>query len=183
MERFRKFLLISAVCTLPLLAHTSSAAEAETPAVTATLKMPQALAAAGFTSFSALIEAAGLTQSLEAAGPFTCFAPTDACFAKIPAAKQKLFTEDPKNESVVRWIRYHFVEGLAMDREMLVNQVSGAHTMDKGYVRIWVTPGQISINKTSPLVITDIPAANGIIHGVSVPLEPPDAMPLVPARP
>ena len=145
--------------------------------------MPQALAAAGFKRFSALIEAAGLTKSLESEGPFTCFAPTDAAFEGMSAAKKQFFQENPKDETVIRWIQYHFIEGLAMDRGTLVAKVSGAHTMDKRYLRVWVTPGQISINKTSPLVITDIKAANGIIHGVSVQFEPPDTEQEMPAKP
>lgn len=176
-------LLLFAVLVGPLLTHPSYAIELAKSGDSASMKMPQALSVSGFKRFSALIEAAGLTESLESDGPFTCFAPTDASFEAMTAKEKRLFVENPKKQAVVQWILSHFVEGAAMDRETLTNKVSGVHTMAKSYVRVWVTPSQISINNISPLVITDIAASNGIIHGLSVPYLALDPVQKLPATP
>ncbi|MEO7457578.1 MAG: fasciclin domain-containing protein [Gemmatimonadaceae bacterium] len=58
-------------------------------------KIVQIAAEAG--SFNALVttvKAAGLAETLQGAGPFTAFAPTDAAFAKLPAGTVEALLAD-----------------------------------------------------------------------------------------
>ena len=74
-------------------------AQAQTQDIVAT-----AVAAGQFTTLAKALTEAGLVETLQGAGPFTVFAPTDAAFAKLPAgaleglladkAKLRLSVED-----------------------------------------------------------------------------------------
>jgi uncharacterized surface protein with fasciclin (FAS1) repeats len=130
-----------------------------------TLKMPAALAAAGFTRFAAAIEAAGLTKTLEDDGPFTCFAPSDKAFNAMPDETRKLLKENPAGEDAQAWIKYHFVKGVALKRDDLT-KIPGANGFADKYLRVWVTPGKISINRVCEVTRFDIRAGNGFIHEV-----------------
>jgi len=46
-----------------------------------------ALNSADHTTLVAAVKAAGLVETLEGAGPFTVFAPTNEAFSKLPAAR------------------------------------------------------------------------------------------------
>jgi len=130
---------------------------------TASLKMPEALAKAGFTKFAGMIEAAGLKEDLEQDGPFTCFAPTDDAIQSMPEEVLKKISEDPKGELTVAWIKYHFVKGVALKHEHLM-KIPGANGYADRYLRVWVTPEKIAINRVCELTRFDIEAANGVIH-------------------
>jgi uncharacterized surface protein with fasciclin (FAS1) repeats len=47
------------------------------------------------TTFVAAVHAAGLDDTLKAAGPITVYAPTDEAFAKLPAADRDALMHDP----------------------------------------------------------------------------------------
>jgi uncharacterized surface protein with fasciclin (FAS1) repeats len=47
------------------------------------------------TTFVAAVHAAGLDDTLKAAGPLTVYAPTDEAFAKLPAADRDALMHDP----------------------------------------------------------------------------------------
>ncbi len=174
MKHFPRLCLSSILCGIALagifLPDCALSAEEKAPDTSA-LKMPQALAAAGFKKFAASIEASGLVETLEAEGPFTCFAPSDEAISASPEELRNLLEKNPKDKSVIRWIHYHFVTGMALDRDQLM-KVPGAHTLGSQYLRIWVTPGKIAINRNAPITRFDIRAANGIIHEIQGVLEP-----------
>ncbi len=185
MKHFPRLCVSSILCGVALagifLPDCALSAEKNTPDASA-LKMPQALAAAGFKKFAASIEASGLVETLEAEGPFTCFAPSDEAIAAMPEDWRILIEQNPKDKSVIRWIQCHFVTGMALNRDQLM-KVPGAHTLGNQYLRIWVTPGKISINRAAPISRFDILSANGIIHQIQGALEPdPDERPATSSR-
>jgi len=149
------------------------AAESAAIQDTASLKLPAALAASGFTKFAAMIEAAGLTETLEEEVPFTCFAPANEALDAIPEQRRKKLSANPKGEDTVAWIKYHFVRGLALKHDDLL-KVPGANGFAGRYIRIWVTSGKIAINRVCELTRFDIAAANGVIHQSSRALEADD---------
>lgn len=140
---------------------------------TSTLKMPAALAAAGFVKFAAAVQAAGLSATLEEDGPFTCFAPTDKAFDAMPEKIVKLLKESPKSEETQAWIKYHFVKGVALKHQDL-QRIPGANGLADKYLRVWVTPGKISINRVCEVTRFDLIALNGIIHEVDRSLDAED---------
>ena len=68
----------------------------------------------GFSTLVAALTAGGLVETLQGAGPFTVFAPTDAAFAALPAGLlDKLLL--PENKDVlVAILTYHVVAGKVM---------------------------------------------------------------------
>jgi uncharacterized surface protein with fasciclin (FAS1) repeats len=139
-------------------------AEVTAPADTATLKMPAALAAAGYTKFVAALKAAELTETLEAEGPFTCFAPTDKAFDAMPEEIKKLLAESPTSDMAQKWVKYHFIKCAAKRSELM--KMAVVFGLAEKPLQIWVTPESISINRVCEITRFDIVAQNGIIHGV-----------------
>lgn len=132
---------------------------------TSTPKMPTVLMTSGFGKFAAAIEAAGLTRALEEDGPFTCFAPSDLAFDAMPAETKKMLKENPAGEDAQTWIKYHFIKGVALKRDEL-EKIPGANGYGDKYLRVWVLPGKITINRVCEVVRFDIKAGNGFIHEV-----------------
>src|SRR5690349_16735435 len=63
------------------------------------------------TALAAALSAADLTATLESAGPFTVFAPTDAAFAKLPAGTVDDLLE-PENKPMLQAVlKYHVISG------------------------------------------------------------------------
>ena len=80
------------------LAACNSGAETQAPAADATAEAPAATTGTvvavaqgnpDFTTLVSAVQAAGLVDTLNGAGPFTVFAPTNAAFEKIPAATRE----------------------------------------------------------------------------------------------
>jgi hypothetical protein len=70
-----------------------------------------ASAAGTFNTMVAALGAADLTATLQTAGPFTVFAPTDAAFAKLPAGTVDELLK-PENKAILQEVlKYHVVAG------------------------------------------------------------------------
>lgn len=149
---------------------TGSAGPPATAEDVSQLPIVEALHHAGFTRFAALLNASGLAKTLADSGPHTCFAPTDPAFDQLPEHARQRISKDPSDPSVVSWLRYHFAQGEQLDSQALGLE-RGLWTLDGRMLTIWVTPGNIRIDKHAEIVRPDIRAADGIIHGIGAPLE------------
>ncbi len=70
-----------------------------------------AVNSADHTTLVAAVKAAGLVETLQSAGPFTVFAPTNAAFAKLPAGTVETLLK-PENKALLTSIlTYHVVAG------------------------------------------------------------------------
>jgi uncharacterized surface protein with fasciclin (FAS1) repeats len=79
-----------------------------TPGSTKTI-VQVATEAGSFTTLLAAVQAAGLAETLQGAGPFTVFAPNDAAFAKLPAGTlDGLLANKAELASI---LTYHVVSG------------------------------------------------------------------------
>ena len=114
-----------------------------------------------FTTLIAALEAAGLAETLAGEGEFTVFAPTDDAFAALPEGTVAMLLEDPEG-ALTDILLYHVVEG-AVPAETVVT-LESATTLNGADVTITVTDGNVFLNDTVQVIITDIEASNGIIH-------------------
>jgi uncharacterized surface protein with fasciclin (FAS1) repeats len=131
-----------------------------------------AVAAGTFNTLARALTAAGLIETLKGPGPFTVFAPTDAAFAKIPAAQLTALLADRAKLTAV--LTYHVVSGKAMAAQVV--GMSEATTVQGGKVGIHVMGGKVMLNNAN-VTATDIVAKNGVIHVIDTVLMPPaDAM-------
>jgi transforming growth factor-beta-induced protein len=123
-----------------------------------------------FKTLVAAVTAAGLADTLKGAGPFTVFAPTDEAFAKLPAGTVDALLKDlPKLKDI---LTYHVVAGKVMAADVV--KLTSAKTVQGAEVKIKVDGNKVMINDAN-VIITDIQAANGVIHVIDKVILPPEA--------
>jgi len=127
-----------------------------------------AIAAGGFETLVAAVQAAGLEETLRGEGPFTVFAPTDDAFAALPEGTVEALLEDPTGD-LASILTYHVVSGEVLAADVVgldgqeVETVNGAtftvNVGDDGSVTLTDATG----NEVG-VVQTDIMTSNGVIH-------------------
>src|ERR1017187_3438496 len=63
------------------------------------------------TTLVAAVKAAGLVETLESAGPFTVFAPTNEAFGKLPKGTVETLLKPENKDQLVKILTYHVVAG------------------------------------------------------------------------
>ena len=133
------------------------------------------------TTLVAAVKAAGLVPTLEGAGPFTVFAPTNAAFAKLPAGTVKTLLEPMNKDKLTAVLTYHVVPGRitaaelsqkidAMGGHFTVNTVQGEPlSFSKMGGGIAVTDAK---GDTAMVTIPDVMQSNGVIHVIDTVLLP-----------
>src|SRR3978361_95086 len=66
----------------------------------------------------AAVKAAGLVDTLNSAGPFTVFAPTDDAFAKLPAGTVDTLVKPENKAQLTSTLPYHVVPGRISSKEL-----------------------------------------------------------------
>jgi transforming growth factor-beta-induced protein len=118
-----------------------------------------AVAAGSFKTLVAAVKAAGLVETLKGDGPFTVFAPADQAFAKLPEGTIKaLLADKPKLKSV---LTYHVVAGKLAAADVI--ERSWLKTAQGQSLRVVAAGDEVRIDGAR-IVMTDIKAADGIIH-------------------
>ncbi|GAB4382113.1 MAG: hypothetical protein Kow00121_41860 [Elainellaceae cyanobacterium] len=122
--------------------------------------------ASGNSSFNTLtqaLQAAGLTDTLAAQGPYTVFAPTDEAFNQLPEGTLQ-FLLQPENRDLLRQVlTYHVIQGEVTASEI----TSGPVEALGGGLAVRVTDdGNVIVNNAS-VVQPNIQASNGVIHTVN----------------
>ena len=130
-----------------------------------------AVAAGQFTTLAKALQAADLVTTLKGAGPFTVFAPTDAAFAKLPAATLNSLLENPAELRKV--LTYHVVAGKVTAADVV--KLTEARTVNGANVQIAVRDGKVVLNGTSTVETADVMASNGVIHVIDTVILPPAA--------
>jgi uncharacterized surface protein with fasciclin (FAS1) repeats len=75
------------------------------------------------TTLVAAVKAGGLVETLEGAGPFTVFAPTNAAFAALPAGTVETLLKPENKGTLDKILTYHVVSG-RLDSRMLDQQLA-----------------------------------------------------------
>jgi uncharacterized surface protein with fasciclin (FAS1) repeats len=70
-----------------------------------------AMNSADHTTLVAAVKAAGLVDTLESAGPFTVFAPTNEAFGKLPAGTVDNLLKPENKDMLTKVLTYHVVFG------------------------------------------------------------------------
>jgi transforming growth factor-beta-induced protein len=129
-----------------------------------------AVADGRFTTLVAALQAAGLVETLSGEGPFTVFAPTDDAFAKLPAGTVESLLKPENLEQLKNILLYHVVSGKVMAADVV--GLTSAPTVLGQDVTITVKDGNVYLNDTVQVIITDIEASNGVIHVIDAVLLP-----------
>jgi uncharacterized surface protein with fasciclin (FAS1) repeats len=131
-----------------------------------------ASAAGTFNTLVAALGAADLTATLQSAGPFTVFAPTDAAFAKLPAGTIDDLLKPENKATLQAVLKYHVVAGDV--RAAQVVTLTSATTLQGASVAITVSASTVKVNDATVTAV-DVAASNGVIHVIDTVLLPPSS--------
>ena len=129
-----------------------------------------------FSTLASAIQAAGLVDTLNSAGPFTVFAPTDAAFAALKAALgdtayNALLANKAK---LTRVLTYHVLAGSVYAKDVVSGSVN---TVESSKLTGTVAGDKVSLADSTAtaanVVFTDLPGRNGVIHVIDKVLVPP----------
>jgi uncharacterized surface protein with fasciclin (FAS1) repeats len=125
------------------------------------------------TTLVAAVKAAGLVETLQTAGPFTVFAPTNAAFSKLPAGTVETLLK-PENKALLTGIlTYHVVAGKldAKTIEAKIKEGKGkAELTTVAGGKLWVMKkdGKFWLKDEkggmATVTIGDVYQSNGVIH-------------------
>jgi transforming growth factor-beta-induced protein len=131
-----------------------------------------AVADGRFTTLVAAVQAAGLVDTLAGEGPFTVFAPTDDAFAAalsaLDIAPADLLAD---TETLTDILLYHVVAGEAYAADVV--GLEAVTTVQGSDISITISDGNVFLNDSVQVIITDIAASNGVIHVIDFVLLPP----------
>ena len=84
------------------------------------------------TTLVAAVKAAGLVETLEGAGPFTVFAPTNEAFAALPKGTVETLLKPENKGQLTAVLTYHVVAGryTAEDIDSKIDQMGGKLTLN-----------------------------------------------------
>lgn len=115
------------------------------------------------TTLVAAVKAAGLVPTLEGAGPFTVFAPTNAAFSKLPAGTVDTLLKPENKAKLTGVLTYHVITGRMTAANLMKAVKDGGTAMLKTVEGEQLTVKQPSAGK---LTITD---AKGGVSTVTIP--------------
>ncbi len=121
-----------------------------------------------FSKLSAAIGAAGLTDTLKGAGPFTVLAPTDTAFNNLPAGVlDKLLL--PANKNVLaKILSFHVISGKVASGDIVTGPVKSIEGSDLNFTS---ADGKVSVNGAN-VITPDMAAGNGVVHAIDAVLVP-----------
>jgi len=126
-----------------------------------------AIEAGQFKTLASLLQKAGLAGTLQAKGPFTVFAPTDAAFATVP---KSTLASLAKNKAKLRAVLlYHVVKGKVTAGQAM--KLHSAKTLEGESVSIRVVDGKVIVGGAT-VVKANVMASNGVIHVINKVLIP-----------
>lgn len=125
-----------------------------------------AQASGDFDTLVTALQAAGLVETLQGAGPFTVFAPTDAAFEKIPEADLEALLAD--KDKLTDVLTYHVVSGKVMAED--VAGMKTAATVQGDSLEIDTSNG-VMVDQAK-VTQADIETSNGVIHAIDSVLMP-----------
>ena len=125
------------------------------------------------TTVVAAVKAAGLVDTLESAGPFTVFAPTNDAFAKLPAGTVDTLVKPENKATLTDILTYHVVAGRYTSADLtdglVLKTVEGKTlTFHKD------AAGHITINGKAMVQTADVISRNGVTHVIDTVLSPAD---------
>ena len=133
------------------------------------------------TTLVAAVKAAGLVETLEGAGPFTVFAPTNEAFNKLPAGTVETLVKPENKAKLTTILTYHVISG-RLDAKALADLIAAGNgtaqltTVQGG--KLWVMmKGTHFILKDenggmAKITIKDVYQSNGVIQVIDTVLMP-----------
>src|SRR5262249_17841266 len=130
----------------------------------------------------AAVKAAGLVDTLQGAGPFTVFAPTDAAFGKLPAGTVDSLVKPEMKDTLTKVLTYHVVPGRLTFSDLAKKIKAGKGKAELTTVageKLWVMMNgdhNITLKDTKGNIANistyDVIQSNGVIHVIDTVVMP-----------
>ena len=121
------------------------------------------------------MKAADLVATLQSAGPFTVFAPTNAAFGKLPAGTVETLVKPENKSMLAKILTYHVVAG-NFNAGAVVKAIKDGggkatlKTVSGGSIVASLENGKVVLTdengRVATVVAADLNASNGVIHVV-----------------
>jgi uncharacterized surface protein with fasciclin (FAS1) repeats len=140
-----------------------------------------AMHSADHTTLVAAVKAAGLVQTLQSAGPFTVFAPTNEAFNLLPAGTVESLVQPAQKSLLTGILTYHVVAGKldSKDLKRWIKKGGGSYelkTVQGGKLWIMSKNGKLWLKDEkggmAAITIADVYQSNGVIHVIDHVLMP-----------
>jgi uncharacterized surface protein with fasciclin (FAS1) repeats len=115
------------------------------------------------------LQAADLVGTLQGAGPFTVFAPTNEAFAALPAGTLEDLLKPENKDKLIAILTYHVISGEVMSTDLTDGMT--AATVNGAEVTINTANGA-QVNGAN-VVTADVDASNGVVHVIDQVILPP----------
>ncbi len=125
------------------------------------------------TTLVAAVKAAGLVETLQSAGPFTVFAPTNDAFAKLPAGTVESLLKPENKAKLTKILTYHVVAG-NLDAAAVIAAIkagkgkAAVKTVSGGTLTASLKNGKVILTDenggVATVVAADLKAGNGVVH-------------------
>lgn len=172
--------LALALCSAP--GHAASPAVASDDAKAGTDIVAAAIATPSLSTLVTAVKAADLVGTLQGAGPFTVFAPTNDAFGKLPAGAVEGLLKPEAKSALAGVLTYHVVTGnvdaTALAKQIQANGGSATLTTVQGGILTARADGNGGIVLTDAkggsarVVAADLHQRNGIVHVIDGVLMP-----------
>lgn len=125
------------------------------------------------TTLVAAVTAAGLVETLQSAGPFTVFAPTNQAFEKLPEGAVDNLLKPENRSALTAVLTHHVVAGRlsANDLQAMARKAGGTaelNTVQGGKLWLMGKNGEWWIKdengNMAKITIADVHQSNGVIH-------------------
>ncbi|HSU27546.1 MAG TPA: fasciclin domain-containing protein [Chitinophagaceae bacterium] len=125
------------------------------------------------TTLVAAVKAAGLVETLQGAGPFTVFAPTNAAFDMLPAGTVETLLKPENKTMLTKILTYHVIAGSLDSKALEAKIKEGDGTAELTTVaggKLWFMKknGKIWLKdekgSTAQITIKNVYQSNGVIH-------------------
>ena len=125
------------------------------------------------TTLVAAVKAAGLVETLQSAGPFTVFAPTNAAFGKLPAGTVETLVKPENKATLTAILTYHVVAGKLNAADIVAkikagNGTATLTTVQGGTLKASLKGKSVILTDEkggmSTVTIADVNQSNGVIH-------------------
>ncbi len=134
----------------------------------------KAVNSADHTTLVAAVKAAGLVDTLEGAGPFTVFAPTNEAFNKLPEGTVDTLLKPENKATLTKVLTYHVVAGRLSAQDLMKkikegNGTAELTTVEGGKLWVMLHDGkhlELKDEKggTAMITIANVFQSNGVIH-------------------
>ncbi|MBP9196605.1 MAG: fasciclin domain-containing protein, partial [Saprospiraceae bacterium] len=133
------------------------------------------IGSADHNTLEAAVGAAGLVNTLNGAGPFTVFAPTDAAFAALPAGTVEALLADPQG-ALTQVLLYHATSETVTSDDIIefYSDFPYLQMLNEKTITFKVTSEGVFINNAK-VTVADIETDNGIVHVIDAVLIAPDS--------